>query len=125
MAEIRQAVDDRNGTECGQILDLLLFKGADHDAVEIAGQHPCGILHRLAPADLQIICREKQRKAAELVHAGLKGDSRPGGCLLEDHAERFALQDRVRDIVLGLVLQLIRKIENVKNLLLAQIEHFE
>ena len=52
MAEISQAVDDRNRTIFGQILHLLLIKGADHDAVQIAGQHSGRILHRLTSADL-------------------------------------------------------------------------
>ena len=55
MAEIGQTVDDRNGTEFCEVLDLLLRECADHDAVEIARKYARRILHRFAAADLEIV----------------------------------------------------------------------
>src|SRR5699024_11318736 len=66
LAEIGQAVDDRDRAVIREILDFLLRIGADHDAVQIAGQNARGILHRLAAADLQIAVGQEQRLPAEL-----------------------------------------------------------
>ena len=125
MAEVCQTVDDRDGAVFCQILHFLLLEGADHDAVQIAGQNPCGILYRFASADLEIVCRQEQGVAAQLVHTGFKGNTGAGGCLLEDHAQRLAFQMGMRDAVLQLVLQLVGEIQNSDDLLGAQVEHFQ
>ena len=52
MAEIRQAVDDRDGAKFCEILHFLLREGTDHNTVKVAGQHAGGILNRLSTADL-------------------------------------------------------------------------
>ena len=76
MTEIGQPIDDRDRTVFGQILYFFLIEGADHDAVQITGQHSCRILHWLASADLQVTAGEEQRLHAQLERAGLKGDTR-------------------------------------------------
>ena len=37
-----------------QLLHVGVIEGADHDAVEIAGEHPRGVADRLAPAQLDV-----------------------------------------------------------------------
>ena len=73
-----------------QLLDVGMIEGADHDAVEIAGEHPRRVADRLAAAELDVAGREEQRVAAELVGADLERDPRAGGALREDHRERLA-----------------------------------
>ena len=122
MAEIREAVDDGHRAVLREILDLLLVEGADHDAVHIAGEHARGILHRLAAADLRALAREYDGVAAELVDAHLERNARSGGGFLKDHAERLALQVRVLDAVLRLVLELVGEVEDLEDLLPREVE---
>ena len=50
-----------------QLLDVGVVEGADHDAVEVAGEHPRGVADRLAAAELDVARREEERVPAELV----------------------------------------------------------
>ena len=92
MQQIGQPVDDRNRCVAGQLLDVGMIVGADHDAVEIAGQHPGGVADRLAPAQLDVARGEEERVPAELERADLEGDPGAGGALGEDHPQRLALR---------------------------------
>ena len=67
MQQIGQPVDHRNGAVAGQLLHVGMIVGPDHDAVEIAGQHPGGVADRLAPAELDVARGEEKRVPAELV----------------------------------------------------------
>ena len=77
---------------------------------KIPGEHPGGVLYRLAAADLQIAGGEEQRLPAQLVHADLKGNPGTGGGFLKDHAQSLALQMVVGDAVLLLVFQLVGQV---------------
>ena len=121
MAIIRQAVDHGNGAVSSQVLHLLLGKGTDHNAVQIPGQHPGGILHRFSPADLQIVGAEEQGHAPQLIHAHLKGDPGPGGRFLKDHPQGLALEMMMGNAVFLLVFQLIRQVQNVDDLLAGKV----
>ena len=125
MAEVCQTVDNRNRAVFCQVFYFLLLEGTDHDAVQIPGQYPCSVLYRLAPADLQIICGQKQGVAAQLVHTGFKGNTGTGGRLLENHAQGLALQMRMGNAVLQLIFQLVGQIQNFNDFFCAQIEHFQ
>ena len=91
MAEVRQAVDDRHGAVFCKVFNFLLLKGADHNAVHIAGEHACGILHRLTAADLRALARQHNGIAAKLIDAHFKRNARSGGRLLKDHGKALAL----------------------------------
>ena len=117
MAKIGQTVDDRNGAVVCQILYFLLLVGADHDAVQIAAQHAGRILYRFAAANLQITVGQEQRLTAQLIHAGLEGNTGTGRGLLEDHAKALAFQVTMGNVVLSLILELIRQIEQTDDLL--------
>ena len=62
---------------------------------------------------------------AELIHARFKGNTRAGRGFLKNHAERLALQTRMRDSVFFFIFELIRQIENGKDLFRRQIQQFE
>ena len=115
MAVVGQAVDDRNGAVFRQVLDLLLGKGADHNAVQVAGEDAGGVLHRFAAADLKVAAAQKQRLPAQLVHASLKGDAGAGGRFLENHAERFSGKMGVGDPVFLFIFELVRQIEGLED----------
>ena len=116
MAEVGQAVDDRDGAVLGQVFHFLLGKGADHDAVQIAAQNAGGVFHGFAAADLQVVGRKEHAHAAQLVDAGLEGNTGAGGGLLEDHAQGLALQGLVVDAVLQLIFQLVGHVQQLHDL---------
>ncbi len=122
VAEVREPVDDGNGAVFRQILHLLLGKGADHDAVAVAAEDPGGVLHRLAPANLAYRIGEEQGVAPQLEHAHLKGYPGPGGVLGKDHRQGLSFQYLVGDAVLLVVLELIRQVQDLMDLLPAQIQ---
>ena len=62
---------------------------------------------------------------AQLVHTGLKGNTGTGRCLLEDHAQRLALQMGMGNAVLQLIFQLIGKVQDLDDLFGAEIQHFQ
>ena len=125
MAEVGQSVDDGDRAVLRQILHLFLGKGADHNGIQIPGENPGCILHRLAPANLQIGGGEHEGVAAQLVHTGFKGNAGAGGGFLEDHAQGHALQRHILDAVFGLILELIRQVEEICDLFLAEIQKLE
>ena len=124
MGEIRQAVDNRNRAVLCQGVHLALLIGTDHDAVEVAGKNARRVLHRLAAADLQVVGREENRHAAELIHTDLKGNTGAGGGLFKNHAEGFARQAAMFNVVLLLILELVCQIQNLIDILAGQIQHF-
>ena len=115
MAEISQTVDDRNRAVVCQILYFLLLVGADHNAIQIAAQHTGRVLYRLA--DLKVAIGQEQCLTAQLIHAGLERNTGTGGGLLEDHAKALAFQMTMGNVVLFLILELIRQIEQTDDLL--------
>ena len=117
MAEISQTVDDRNRAVVCQILYFLLLVGADHNAVQIAAQHTCRVLYRLAAADLKVAIGQEQCLTAQLIHTGLERNTGTGGGLLENHAKALAFQMTMGNVVLFLILELIRQIEQTDDLL--------
>ena len=67
---------------------IVLLEGADHHDVAHARDHLRGVLDRLAAAELRVARVEEDRRAAELVHAGLERQARARRLLLEDHRQR-------------------------------------
>ena len=57
---------------------------------------------RLAAPELRVARAEEDRRAAELVHAGLERQPRARGLLLEDHRQRAVLQRPVALVALEL-----------------------
>src|SRR5205823_3091855 len=66
MGEVGQSVDHWNRGVARQLFDLGVVESPDHDAVDVAGQHPCGIGDRLATADLDVLTGEEEGPPTEL-----------------------------------------------------------
>ena len=60
--------------------------------------------------------------AAQLEHARLKGDAGAGGVLLKDHGQGLAMEIVVDDAVLLVIFQLVRRVQDVQNVLLGQVQ---
>jgi hypothetical protein len=99
---VGQGVDHRDGAGPGEPLEVLLGEGAQHDGVDVTGQHRRGVLDGLAAAELGLAAGERQRVAAQLVDGDLEGDPGAGRWLLEDQRDGAAGEGRPRPPV-GLV----------------------
>ena len=60
--------------------------------------------------------------APQLEHSGLKGGTGAGGVFCKDHCQRFPGQTAVRNSVAYIVFQLIRQIEDLKDILGGEIQ---
>jgi hypothetical protein len=118
---VGETVDDGDLGVAGELVDVGLGEGPDHDRVEVAREHEPRVLDRLAAAELEIRGRQVEPDAAELPHPGLERDPGAGRGLLEDHPERPAgeeaalLARRVR------ALQLVREVEHAHELVAAPV----
>jgi hypothetical protein len=92
---------------------IVLLEGADHHQVAHARDDLCRVLDRLAAAELRVAGIEVDRRAAELLHAGLEGQARARAGLLEDHHQRAVEQRVIRLVALELVLDPVRSIEEI------------
>ena len=100
-----------------QVLYFLLREGADHNAVQIAAQHTRGVLYRLAAADLKVAIGQEQRLTAQLIHAGLKETRVRVEDFWKIMPRTLAFQMTMGNVVLFLILELIRQIEQTDDLL--------
>ena len=78
MGRVGEPVDHRNRGVRGQLLDIALRVGADHEAVEVAGKNGRGVAKGLAAAELQVAGGEVEADAAELCDPDLERDARAG-----------------------------------------------
>ena len=125
MCIVGQAVDNRDAAETSQIFDFLLFKGTDHNTVEVTGEYAGSILNRFAAADLQVTGGEELCEAAQLVHTGFERNTGTGGGFLEDHTEGFAFQQMMGNTMLLVIFELIGEVEDIDDFFLIQISHFQ
>src|SRR3712207_5599919 len=89
---VGEAVYDGDLGGLGELLDLLVVEGPDHDGVYVAGEDAPGVRRGLPLADLYLLRQQVEGVAAELVHADLEGDAGAVRGLLEDHSQRPAAQ---------------------------------
>ena len=108
---VGEAVDHRDLAVLGEVLDVLLGEGADHDAVDVAAHHVGGVLDRLADAELDVVGVEEDGLGAELLDAHLEAHPGARRGLHEDHGDGAAGEQRVRDAVLLRVLELGGEVE--------------
>ena len=121
MQQVRQRIDDRDARPLCKLLHAVMAERADHDAVEVARQHARRILDRLAAPELQVAVRQEQRLSAELVHARFERNARARRGLLENHAERLALEDMVLHARLLHGLELLGEREDLVELVERQV----
>ena len=122
MVFVGQAVDHRHARDAGEALDDLLSERADHHDVDHARHHLRHVFDRLAAPELRVACVQVDRRAAELVHAGLERQARASAGLLEDHRQRAVFERPVAPIGLELALDPGRAREQVFVLFPAEVE---
>ena len=105
----------------GELLDVVLVEGADHDPVDVAREHGRGVLQRLAAAELQVAGGEVERVPAELRHPDLERDAGARRGLLEDHRERAAGEEVVLLAALLALLELVGEVEHGLELVAAPV----
>src|SRR5213596_2163635 len=88
--QVGEPVDDGNRRLARQLLHLGVIEGPDHDAADVAGQHPRGVGDRLAPPQLDVAGRKEQGVPAQLVRPHLEGDPGARARLGEDHRQALA-----------------------------------
>jgi hypothetical protein len=114
---VREPVDDGDVRVLGELLNVLLREGADHDCVEVALEHVRRVLDRLAAAELEVAGGEVEAVAAELGDPDLEGDAGARRRLLEDHAEAAAGEKLMWLSALPERLQLVGEVEGGLQLL--------
>ena len=117
MGVIGQPVDHRDVGVLGELLDVLLREGPDHDRVQVALEHVRRVLDRLAAPELEVVRGEVEPVAAELDDADLERDPGARRRLLEDHPERPAREELVRLALLAELLELVCEVERGLQLL--------
>jgi uncharacterized 2Fe-2S/4Fe-4S cluster protein (DUF4445 family) len=87
--------------------------------------HLAGVFHRFAAAELAVAGVQVDRRAAELVHAGLEGQAGAGRALLEHHHQR-AVDQRVVDLVgLELALDDLGALDHVLELVAGEVGNLQ
>ena len=107
------------GTEAcaGELVDLRLLEGADHDRAEEAREHERRVAVALAARELQVGGGKVERHSAELGDADLEADTRPRRRLVEDQPDRPAGEDAQLLPAGALLLQLVGEVERGLELL--------
>jgi hypothetical protein len=90
MAGFGQAVDHRNAGVRGQLCEFPDAIGAQHDGVDVAGQHARGVGHGFAAAQLHVTIGQNRDVAAKLAHGDLEADAGAGAGLFEQQRQRAA-----------------------------------
>lgn len=100
----RQAVDDGHRRIFRKLQQRIVIEDADHDGVDIARQHACGVGDGLAAAELHLGTGEHDGLAAKLAHGDVERHAGAGRGALEDHRQRLAFErpDRLMRLLLRL-----------------------
>ena len=111
--QIGEAVDHRDAWRArASSTSERVRERARDDQVDPARQVARDVADGLARAEADVVGRQVDRRAAELLDAGLEGDARAQARLLEDHGERLADQRRGRLAGAKLCLQSIGVVEH-------------
>ena len=90
MRGLRQAVDHRDRRVSREFVEVFRAIGAEHDAVDVARQHPRGIRDGLAPAELHLLPEQDDGIAAQFTDGHLEADPRAGTRLAKNERDRLA-----------------------------------
>ncbi len=92
MVVVGEAVDHGDLGRAREREDGLVLERPRLDHVTHPGEHPGGVVDRLAPSEVDLAGLEVEGVAAELCHPDLEGHPRASRRLLEDHPERAVAQ---------------------------------
>ena len=119
---VGKAVDDGDGGVGGEFLEFAVFEDACHDAVDHAGEDTGDIGDGLAGSQANLVGRDVQRAAAEVVHRDFEGDAGAQRGFFEDAGKGLAFGDLVAAArLLELLLEPPGDIQNVAQKLLRRI----
>ena len=119
MLEVGQRVHDRHVGRPRERLEPLLLERPQHDRVDVAGQHPAGVLDRLASPQLEVARGQDDRMCPQLRHGHLERDAGARARLLEDQRDRSTGEPAL--VRLGSSLHVGGEIEQLAELFRAQI----
>src|ERR1700752_5273748 len=109
----------------GEALDDRLLESPDHHHVDHPRYHSGDVLDRLAARELRVAAVQIDSDAAELVHSRLERHPRSRGRLLEHHRQRAIAKRLVQLVALELLLDPARALEEVLQLLAAEIPELQ
>src|SRR5262245_15312564 len=92
MRTMGQAVDHRHRRMPRELEQHIMLERADHDPIDIAGEHARSVRDGLAAPELHLLAGQRDRLAAKLAHGHIEGDARAGRRPVKDHGERLAPQ---------------------------------
>ncbi|OIQ75215.1 hypothetical protein GALL_431160 [mine drainage metagenome] len=87
---VGQPIDDGNRGIFRHLLQRRLFKGADHDEIDIARQYAGGVGDGFAVAKLHVGARQHHGLPAHLAHADVEGNPCAGRGFLENQRDHAA-----------------------------------
>src|ERR1019366_5263659 len=122
---VGEAVDDRHPRMRCEGLDLGLLEGPDHDDVDHPADDARRVFDRLGAAELAVAGRQVHDRAAHLVHARLEAHAGARRGLLEDHRQRPVDERRVLLVVLEVLLDRRRALEQIRVFLGAEVPELE
>ena len=122
---VGEPVDDRDAGMRREAFDDGLLEGANHDHVDHSRDDPSEVLDRLAARELCVAAIEVDGNPTELVHAGLERDARARGSLLEHHRQGSIAQRLVDLVALETFLDPARAVEQVVELVAAEIAELQ
>ena len=111
VVRVGEAVDHRDLAVVGEVLDVLLGEGADHDAVDVAAHHVGGVLDGLPDAQLDVVGVQEHGLGAELLDPDLEAHARARTGLHEHHGDGAAGEEGMRHAPPAHVLELGGEVE--------------
>jgi hypothetical protein len=116
MRLVREAVDHGDRGVLGELLDLRLLVGADHERGQEAGENERGVAVGLSARQLELRRGQEERHPAQLRDPDLERDPRAGRGLVEDEADRAPRQQAELRPPRALGLQLVGEVEESREL---------
>ena len=116
MRLVRQPVDHRHARHLGQSHDRFMGLRAADDRIDVFAEHAAEIGDALPRRCKPRVGTEKQARATEVRHRGLKADPRPQALLLEHERQHAAGQERVATARNELLLEVARDRKHGLNL---------
>ncbi len=95
----------------GELLDLRLVEGADHEGGKEAREHDRGVAIRLTSRELKLCGGQEERHSAELGDPDLERHTRACRGLVKDEADRATGQHAQLSTSRALRLQLVREVK--------------